>query len=343
MSASLRRKITYALLLALLVYIVFVLLGDWQQLVAALTDFPWQWLPVVIALTLVNYAGRLLRWHWYLRVLKAPISLYDSARVFGVGMLMVMTPGKAGEFLKCYMVKNVAGTPMSVTAPIIIAERLLDGAAMLLLASAGLFAFPERAARLVALLVFGAFVVFVIAIQVRPFALWVLGIGERTPGVRRFAHHLRAAYESSYVIFGPRNLLLALFIGVVCWGAVGLAYFIVLVGFGAPATWNTLLLAEFIFSISTVIGALFTLPGGLGGVEGSLIVLSRRLLGLTTTTATASALLIRFCTLWLGVGIGVISFLLWPNLLAGAEQAGVSAQAAADVLPKESGEAQPLM
>jgi uncharacterized protein (TIRG00374 family) len=175
-------------------------------------------------------------------------------------------------------------------------------------------------------------VVFVVAIQVRPLALWVLGIGERMPVVRRFAHHLRRAYESSYIIFGPRNLLLALFVGAVCWGAVGVAYFVVLVGFGATASLNTLLMAEFIFCISTVIGALFTLPGGLGGVEGSLIVLSRRLLGLTTTTATASALLIRFCTLWLGVGIGVVSFLLWPNLLAGAEQAVENPQAAADVL-----------
>ena len=38
-------------------------------------------------------------------------------------------------------------------------------------------------------------------------------------------------------------------------------------------------------------------------------------------TAAAAALLIRFCTLWLGVGIGVVSFLLWSNLLAGASEA----------------------
>ena len=38
-------------------------------------------------------------------------------------------------------------------------------------------------------------------------------------------------------------------------------------------------------------------------------------------TATAAALLIRFCTLWLGVGIGVVSFLLWSDLLAGSEKA----------------------
>ena len=66
---------------------------------------------------------------------------------------------------------------------------------------------------------------------------------------------------------------------------------------------------------------MLALPGGLGGVEGSMVALSIRFLGLGSATATAAALLTRFCTLWLGVGIGVVSFFLWPGLLAGSENA----------------------
>src|SRR5688500_3537060 len=124
------------------------------------------WLAPVITLTLVNYVGRCLRWHWYLRLLGSPIQFRDSVRTFGVGMLMVMTPGKAGEFLKPYMVRNVTGTPMSVTAPAILAERMLDGMAMLILAAAGLFVFPNTAARLVAALVVAVFLVFITVVQI---------------------------------------------------------------------------------------------------------------------------------------------------------------------------------
>jgi len=49
-----------------------------------------------------------------------------------------------------------------------------------------------------------------------------------------------------------------------------------------------------------------------------LVALSVQLAALTTAEATAAALLIRFCTLWLGVLVGVASFMLWPQLLAGA-------------------------
>ncbi len=321
MSADIRRKLIYSLLLALLFYVALALWSDWQSLAAALVEFPWQWLPAVVALTIVNYVGRLLKWQWYLRVVGVKISRFDSTRIFGIGMLMVMTPGKAGEFLKSYMVKNVTGTPMSVTAPVVLAERVTDGMAMLLLAGVGLFAFPDQKARLIALVVFSGFVALIAVIQIRPVSLWFLGYAHALPIVSRFASSLHTLYESSYTIFSPRNLLISITIGVITWGAEGIAYYIVLVGFGAAPGIMTAWTAVFIFCISTVIGALFALPGGLGGVEGSMVALSMRFLGLTSATATAAALLTRFCTLWLGVGIGVVSFLLWPELLSGAAEA----------------------
>jgi uncharacterized protein (TIRG00374 family) len=176
-------------------------------------------------------------------------------------------------------------------------------------------------ARWVALLVLLSSVVTIAIIQIRPLAMRVLEIGKHLPVVKRFAQHLFSFYESSYIIFRPRNLLISLAIGVVSWVAEGIAYYIVLVGFGATPGSQTLLIAVFIFCISTVIGALFATPGGLGGVEGSLVALSGRLLLLPTAMATAAALLIRFCTLWFGVTIGVVSFALWPHLLAGSDLA----------------------
>lgn len=321
MTPDLRRKLLYSLVIALLFYIALALYSDWRALTQALRDFPWSWLPVVIGLTLVNYLGRLYKWQWYLRLLDVSIPRGDSARIFGVGMLMVMTPGKAGEFLKSYMVKNVTGTPMSITAPIVLAERMTDGMAMLILASIGLFAFPDVTARWVAAVVFASSALLIIIIQIRPLALWLLKFGQHLPVVKRFAGSLFQLYESCYLIFKPRNLLISLVIGVLSWGAEGIAYYIVLLGFGVQPSVEHLLIGVFIFCISAVIGAVFAMPGGLGGVEGSLVALSVRILGLATATATAGALLIRFCTLWLGVGIGVISFSLWPTLLAGSENA----------------------
>ena len=79
------------------------------------------------------------------------------------------------------------------------------------------------------------------------------------------------------------------------------------------------LLAIFIFSISTIVGAVVATPGGLGGTEGGLVSLGMRLLGLAKPSATAAALLARLATLWFGVALGLVCMSLWPELLAGAE------------------------
>lgn len=321
MSKDLRRKIIYSLIFALLLYIVMALWSDWRELTAAVADFPWKLMPLVMGLTLISYTGRMLRWHWYLQVIDVDISRKDSARIFGIGMMMVMTPGKAGEFLKSYMVKNVSGAPMSRTAPIILAERILDAMAMVMLAAVGLFAFPNTSARMVGVIVFAVFAIFIVVIQTRPLALWFLDRAEHIPVIKNFAEHLHTLYESSYIIFRPRNVSISILIGLFCWSAVGAAYYVTLTGFGVTPGWQSLGIAIFIFNISTVIGAVIALPGGLGGVEGSMVAWSTRLFGLSTATATAAALLTRFSTLWMGVGIGVVSFLLWPDLLAGSEKA----------------------
>lgn len=318
MNPDIRRKLLWSIMFALLLYVAIVFFSDVQRLANDLTGWPWEWLPVVIGLTLVNYVGRLFKWQWYLRLLEIPISTYDTTRIFGVGMLMVMTPGKAGEFLKSYMVKNVTDTSMSVTAPIILAERITDGISMLLLASVGLIIFPHPVARGAAIFTFIAFTLFIGIIQSRALSMRCLELGQQLPVIHQLASKLTLFYESSYTIFKPRNLIISLVIGLISWAAEGLAYFVVLVGFGQPSTVETALIAIFIFSISVVIGAIVATPGGLGGVEGSLVTLSVQILGMTGSVATAAALLIRFCTLWFGVLIGVTSFILWSNLLAGS-------------------------
>ncbi|MFZ1771037.1 MAG: lysylphosphatidylglycerol synthase transmembrane domain-containing protein [Caldilinea sp.] len=319
MSRDLRRKLILSMGGALILYIVLVLWSDIRAVQSALQAFPWQWLPLVLGLALINYGVRVLRWHWWLTLVGVQISRWDSARVFGVGSLMVMTPGKVGELLKAYMVKNINGAPMSVTAPIIVAERIIDGIAMLILASIGLIAFPEPRAQLVSVTLLIAFVAGIIVIQIRPLALRVLAITHRIPLIRKFSDQLYTIYDSSYLLFRPGPLTWALLCGLVAWGTSGLAFGVVLVGFGAPLNWQSFFMAVFIFNISTVIGAVVALPGGLGGFEGSAVFWVVRLFGMSTATATAAALIIRFCTLWLGVGIGFVSFLLWHDLLSGAE------------------------
>lgn len=305
----------WSLLLALLVYIGLIVYGDWRQLSALLADFPWRWLPPTLGLTLVNFGIRFLKWHWYLRLIRTPISFGQSARIYGISFLMMMTPGKVGEFVRAFMVRNVSGAPFLVVAPVVLAERMTDGLAMILLAGLGLLAIDEGTIRLAAVTALLAIAGIIVAIQVRPLALWCLALGHRLPLINRFADKLSAFYESSYFLLQPKYLFTSVLIGLVSWASQGIGFYLILLGFGAEAGVSSMLTAVSAFNMSTVVGAVVATPGGLGGVESSLAALSIQLLDLSRPAAAAAALVIRFATLWFGVAIGLICLALWPHLL----------------------------
>jgi uncharacterized protein (TIRG00374 family) len=75
-----------------------------------------------------------------------------------------------------------------------------------------------------------------------------------------------------------------------------------------------LLVATFIFAASTLFGLVSFLPGGLGVSEASstalLVLLARPL---AQGTAAAATIVIRFCTLWFGVSLGVLALLLFER------------------------------
>ena len=222
---------------------------------------------------------------------------------------MAITPGKVGELLKSYLLKRSTGEPVSRTSPIIMSERLTDGVAMIALSSTGLVLYRygwELLAGLLACVVCG-----VLVIQNRRLSLALLDFGERLPGISRVAHWLRAFYESSYTLLQWRPLLLAITIGIISWTGECVALYFVFAGLGLGFGLELFVKSMFIMGVSSVVGSASGLPGGLGTADGSMIGLTRLLLTSSATIGGAATLLIRLCTLWFGLALGVVALMLF--------------------------------
>ena len=230
--------------------------------------------------------------------------MLESAGIFFGGMAMTITPGKVGEWVKSYLLSQRHGVPFAVSAPIILAERLTDGVAMLLLALGGLLLYGY-ARELIVLIALGA-VALVVFTQVRALPLALLDRLEGMPVVGTRMHHLHAFYESAHRLFRLPALLLAVGLGLISWGGECVAFYLVLIGLGVPSTPELLLQAAFVLAVSTLVGSVSMLPGGLAVAEGSSAGLLL-VLGVTHEPAVAAAatLPIRFATLWFGVLVGV--------------------------------------
>ena len=308
LTRKMRTGIVFSLVLALAVMTAIALYGDGPRMVVALAHFRWQYLPLILGLTLFNYFWRFIKWQYYLRRLNIQIRRWKSFWVFISGLSMAITPGKVGELLKSYLLKRSTGAAMSRTSPVIMAERLTDGIAMLGLAATGLVLYRFGWELLLVLLISGLAVIALI--QNRALALRVLGFGERQPVVSRIAHLIRAFYESSYTLLRWRPLLLAVLIGLISWSGECWALYFVFRGLGVPPSVDLFIKATFILAVSSLVGSVSGLPSGLGTADGSMLGLTRLLISPSATLGGAATLLIRLCTLWFGLGLGLIALLI---------------------------------
>lgn len=306
---NLRTKLLVSLALGIAVVFGLTIYADLSKILDALGRFKWEYVPVILGLTLLNYLLRFVKWHYYLRLIGAGhVSIPDSFLMFFSGLSMVMTPGKVGEWLKSYLLREIGGVPVGRSAPIVVAERLTDGVAMLILASGGLVVF--KLGWEVLLFVFCLAAAIVALSQHRSLALRCLSLAERIPVLASRMHHLHDFYESSYTLFHGKNLALAIALGFVSWSGECVAFYFVLTGLGVDGGPMLLVTASFILAAATLAGSVFLLPGGLGVAEGGITGLAQLLIGMPKDVAAVAALLIRFCTLWFGVSLGLIAILI---------------------------------
>src|SRR5690606_12923382 len=96
-----------------------------------------------LGLASFNYGLRFLKWQYYLARLEIRgIRAVDSLLIFLSGFVLTVTPGKLGEVFKSAVLQETHGVSAARTAPIVVAERLTDVVAIILLVLLGSLGFP---------------------------------------------------------------------------------------------------------------------------------------------------------------------------------------------------------
>ncbi len=332
---NLRNKIIIGIILGVAVMVGLGIYADFTEMARLLRAFRWALLPAIIGLTLINYLLRFSKWHFYLRQIGiSNLGWWADLRVFLGGFGFSLTPGKAGELVRLLWLKNLAGVHPAQTAPVAIAERLTDGIAMVILSLVGGLMYPQFTPA--ALAIGTVLVVAVIVIQIRPLALWALGVGEKLPLAARFIHHLHALYDNAYELLRLKNLLIAVTLGTAAWVSEGVALYLVLRGLDMPASVQLVELSVFILAFASVAGGASGVPGGLGVTEGGLTGMLQLLAGASENIAATATLLIRFATMWFGVVLGLLIQAVWRDSLYGqSDTADLDALSAAISAPSD--------
>lgn len=309
MNEKWKKRFLLSLAFGAVVFLGLTLYADADELLDALTRFHWGFLPLILLCTLLNYGFRYAKWEYYTLTLQCAPSRERNVIIFFTAFIMAVTPGKFGEILKSYLLKQVNGTPVRKSAPIILAERLTDFIGLVVLLIAGAYVFGYAQSLIIGFSVF--FFGITGVLSWRKGSLALVHLLRHVFFVKKYVDHAVIAYESIYSLLRPRPLFIGSLLSIVAWFFECLGFWIVLSVFQAPPT---LMKATFIYAFATIVGAVTMLPGGLGTTEGSLTGLTI-LAGAPKDIAVASTLIIRFATLWFAVLIGiVVTFTLQKRL-----------------------------
>lgn len=307
-----RRKVTRSLAIgafvALAVYVAFAFYLDLSKLTHEVERVSLHAVALALGLATLSFVLRFARWHYLLRELGVQPALGDSALIFTSGLGLSITPGKVGELLKVFMMKQATGASATVTAPVVLAERIGDLFALLLLAACALASGPAGLMLGLAAVMAVGIGSFVLSSQRMAAAL--IDLACKLPFLRGWRERLLAASSTFAVMFAPQRFLISLALGCAAWlihclAFAAIANDMIAGGFSLHAS----ILAN---AAPLLIGAAAMVPGGLGVAElsmaGVIIAFSKH-----TSQATAGAVtfVVRLTTLWWAVALGVCALIAW--------------------------------
>jgi uncharacterized protein (TIRG00374 family) len=298
---KIKRNIFISIGVAGLLYLAFSIYANLDNVISSFEKFNWLLLPLLLLLSLANYYFRFLKWDYYLSVLKVEVKKIDSFSIFMSGLIMSVTPGKMGELLKSYLVKEVTKTPISKTFPIIFAERITDFISLIIITLIGAYVFNFGREIVIGVGVF--FILVLIIISNKRIAFPIIKLLEKNKFLSKHLKSIHNAYESSYQMLKPLPLINMTLLSLVAWSFECLGYHIILINLGIKVSY---LWAAFSYGFSTIVGAITMLPGGLGVTEGSLTFMLIRN-NFPKDLAVASTFIVRIVTLWFSVLVGILS------------------------------------
>ena len=299
------RALLLIILLSAIGYLAFSLWGGWKEVVDALAKVGVIGTLIALALSLINYLLRFVRWQKFLHKLGHHVYWQESLRIYIAGFGLTILPGKAGETIRSvFLKKHHVSYPESLAA--FFSDQLSNLISMMLLVSVGLWAYPQ--AQPIIIVLGGIILAILIFLQQTKWLQVLEAIVQRklpAKPARLISSSIEIVLHSKRCFSLPM-LLYGIVIGLVAWGSEGLAFYYIMHVLGSDLTLQG---ALFIYAFSMLVGALSFLPGGLGGTEATMVALLM-LHNIPQPQAVAATVLIRLATLWFAVALGVIAMTL---------------------------------
>lgn len=335
-----------ALLAAFLLWVV--LRGkDPVAIRAALAQASITGLLIAGAVNLAHNVFRVIRWGLLLTPVRAKIPFRPRWSAVIIGYLTTwVIPGRLGEVVRPALLSAREKLPLGPCLGSVLADRLLDGAAIVLLFALGTALSPFDAsgsryaealrATAVGLVIFlaVAFTMVVAAgIARKPLAAWV----ERrsSPIVQWVGRTFLSLTDGTEALRKPRLLMPILVHSLLAWATIALGTWIGVRAAGVDVPFA----ATLVLLPPLALGVALPTPGGAGGYHAAMSLGLVHLFGVPEASAVSAGILMHLMVTLPVIGLGLILLkadgLAWSDISGIVRQVGALGSKAPAVLPAE--------
>ena len=285
----------------IVLYIVFLIVSDFNVIREKIFDFKTDYLPIILLLAPLSWIILFFRWHLLLKNSNIIIPKKENFKIYMAGFAMSVTPGKVGELIKSQFLKSKYGVSRKNTLPIIISEYFYHMVGVLVVSIIGVYYFEFS---LYIIILTSALIITTLTIISSEtfFKKFVNLISKRN-----FLKKYVSPISDSHIILKKSTrgkiFIISSGLSIAFWlTEVLIVYFVFL-------SFNVLNFEFFkiaaIYTTSLILGMLSFLPMGVGVVEGSLAGFLNYE-GIDISIALTLVILIRIFTRWYGVIVGLI-------------------------------------
>ena len=294
-------RIIWVVIASVGLYGVFLFFSDFNIISEQISNFKYEFLPLILLLVSISWTPLLVRWQILLKKNDINIPIKKSFLLFLGGMSMSITPGHVGELIKSQLIKTIYNIPRTKTAPIIFVEKFYDLTGAIIASIIGIIILGMDTSLI--LISVSILIVIIFLIYYRPIFEFILKRVTKTKFFSKYSENLSDSYEIVRNSTTPQISSISFGLSVLYWIIISVAVHFILLSFGIESV--SILKTISIYSSSVIIGAISFIPGGLGITEGSLIGLFS-LEGIDVSLALILSVMIRILTMWYSVSIGFI-------------------------------------
>lgn len=301
MKGNVKRNIFIAIIFTIIFYIGLAFYGNFDLVILSLQNFKWQYLPIILIIIYATFLLKFIKWHYYLSLVDVHIKFSISFHIFMSSLTMSVTPGKIGDLIKPYMIKEIDGTPISKTVPIVFAERVTEFSSLILIILLGIKIFEMDI-----LIVFFTLTLFLLGLIIvlnKNANRYIIDKLSNFKVMNRYIEAISISLNHSRNLLKIKPFLLMFLLSIVIWLLESFGFYLILLGFSEILP---IFNSFFTYLFSVFAGSVAMIPAGLGITDGSITYLLGKE-GIKSDVAISIALIARITILWFSLLIGTIS------------------------------------